>query len=81
MRHIGEVAVVVRDVVEEGEAGVGDVLEVEDVERGGVLVEAVAVFSRVESEQGRDEKADGGLVGDDDELLTLVAFDELQEGG
>src|SRR5258707_481870 len=60
---------VVRRIVEEGETGVGDVFEVEDVQRAGALVEAVAVFAGVEAQHRAKDQANGGLVRDDDEAL------------
>src|SRR5258708_35056377 len=62
LRHIGHVARVVRGVVEQGEPWAGDVLEVEDVERAGTLIEPVAVFARIDADQRADEEADRGLV-------------------
>src|SRR5262245_36823226 len=42
---------VVRDVVEQHQAGAHRRLEVDDVEAGGRLVEAIAVAARIESQQ------------------------------
>ena len=46
-----------RGVVEKREAGAGAVLEVNDVERGGALVEIVAVAAGIETEERAQEQA------------------------
>src|SRR6476659_8842830 len=70
-----------RGVVEERKARVGQLLEIEDVQRGGTLIEAVAILARIEAEEGAEEEADRRLVGDDEEVLPLVALHEIEQGG
>ena len=47
LRHAG----VVRRVVEEHQAGLEHVAEIEDVEAGGRLIEAIAVAARIDAEE------------------------------
>jgi hypothetical protein len=58
---------------------VGEVLEVDDVQRAGALVEAVAIFAGVESEERAEKEADGRLVRDDQDPLVAVLFDDAQQ--
>ena len=58
----GRLVGVVRRVVEEHQAGPDGVAEVEDVQAGRALVEAIAVAARVEAEQAADQQADRRLV-------------------
>ncbi len=76
----GEAAVlVVGGVVEEREPGAGGVAEIDDVKRGGALVEVVAVAARVEAEEGAEQEADGGFVGDDEDAVVRVGADDFHE--
>ncbi|MCU1227753.1 MAG: hypothetical protein JWO97_637 [Acidobacteria bacterium] len=50
-RQRGDVAGVVRGVVEQRQARVRHILEIEHVQRGWALIEAVAVFAGVEAEE------------------------------
>src|SRR5258708_39619139 len=59
-RYVGHLIPVVRDDVEEPEPRVGHVLEVEDVEGAGALVEAVTGLGRIEGEPGAEDQTDGG---------------------
>jgi len=72
---------VVGGVVEEREACARAVLEVDDVERSGALVEVVAITARIESEQRAEEKPDRRLVRDDHDVFAGMRADELDEGG
>src|SRR5688500_13919381 len=76
LRRFAGVLGVVGGVVEEHEAGVYGVAEVEDVEAGGGLVEAVAVAAGVEAEEAAEENADGRLVGDDQDTLAGMLRDD-----
>ena len=60
---------IVRGVVEKRETGAGAILEVDDVERGGALVEVVAVTARIEAEERAEEETDGRFVRDDHDVF------------
>ena len=70
---------VVRDVVEQHQPGAHRIAEVEDVEAGGRLVEAVAVAAGVEAEQARQQQAQRGLVRHHDDPLAGVGDDDLAD--
>lgn len=53
---------IVRDVVEEHQAGADGVFEIQNVEAGRSLVEAVSIAAHIEAEQATEDEAQGGFV-------------------
>jgi len=73
---------VMRGVVEERQPRAGDVLEVDDVERAGALVEIIAEAARIEPEQRADQQPDRRLVRDDQDLpagMRAHDFDQRRQ--
>lgn len=69
-----------RSVVEE--AGADGVLEIDDIQRGGVLIEIVPIAARIKADQRTEEHADHGFVRDDEHAAALVfAHDVHGTGG
>src|SRR5713101_313794 len=68
-------------VVEEGQAGARGIAEIENVQRRGTLVEAVAVGARVEAEERTDQQSDSRLVGGDRDMLARMLRDDLEKRG
>jgi hypothetical protein len=66
------------DVVEQHQTRPGRVLEVDDVEAGGRLIQPVAVAAGVEPEQAREQQAaQRRLVRDNQYVLPGVRDDDL----
>jgi len=67
------------DVVIEHQAGAHGILEIQDVQAGGGLIQSVAIAARIKAKQAADQQADGGFVRDDNDILTAVLEDDLAD--
>lgn len=70
-----------RDVVQENQSSLIRTPEVEQVEAGGQLLDAIAVAVEVDAEPLRDEQPVRGLVGDDEDRLTSVTPNDVGHDG
>ena len=61
MRPAGMISIV-RNIVEEHQAGAHRILEIQNAQAGRSLIEPVAVAARVEAQQAADQQAQGGFV-------------------
>ncbi len=72
---------VVRDIVNQYHAWRGGVFEIDDVQGGQILAEAVAVAAGIDSGEAAEEQAIGGGVADDEHGFAGVLTDDLCDRG
>src|SRR5512138_633384 len=61
-----------RNIVEQHEAYVDRIFEVQYIQAGGGLVEAVTIATRVEAKQTADKQPQGSLMGNNNHVLSMV---------
>src|SRR5207247_10586903 len=70
---------IVRRIVEKHEPRSDRIAEVDDIQTGGRLIEAIAISPSVDAEQATEQQADRCLVRDDQHLSALVRSGNRRE--
>ena len=68
-----------RGVVEQRQACADCILEVNDVQRGRILIQSIAIAARIESNERAEQQADSRFVGDNENVLGRVLPHDLHQ--
>ena len=67
-----------RGVIKEHQTSTDCILEIYDVQGGGVLIQIITVAARIETQEGAEQETNRRFVRNDDDGLPLMLSDDVE---